>query len=222
MLRQIKVAKDVAVKAQTAAMISLKAVLVNAPPELRETLQPLSKMALIDHCAGLRPGLVTTVPAATKHTLRSIARRWQQLHEENKTHEALLAELTGQHVPQQVAAFGVGPDTAAELLIVAGAVGVTRAQCRGRPSTVSTRPDRGRVMSPSGTTAATLGGIAVARVAGRSCHASACGPWTARERRTPGGLVGTAARRTVLCRTGSSQNARWSISMPCRVTCPSR
>src|SRR4051812_28579065 len=56
MLRQIKVAKDVAVKARTAAMISLKAVIVNAPPELRETLQPLSKMALIDRCAGLRPG----------------------------------------------------------------------------------------------------------------------------------------------------------------------
>src|SRR4051794_9787276 len=120
MLRQIKVAKDVAVKARTAAMISLKAVLVNAPPELRETLQPLSKMALIDRCAGLRPGPGSTVAAAPKHTLRPIARRWQQLNEEIKTHEALLAELTGQLVPQLVAAFGIGPDTAAELLIVAG------------------------------------------------------------------------------------------------------
>ncbi len=120
MLRQIKVAKDVAVKARTAAMISLKAVIVNALPELRETLQPLSKMALIDRCAGLRPGPVTTVAAATKHTLRSIARRWQQLNAEIKTHETLLTELTGQLVPQLVAAFGVGPDTAAELLIVAG------------------------------------------------------------------------------------------------------
>jgi transposase len=120
MLRQIKVAKDIAVKARTAAMISLKAVIVNAPPELRETLQPLSKMALIDRCAGLRPGPVTNVAAATKHTLRSIARRWQQLHEEIKTHEALLTELTGQLAPQLVAAFGIGADTAAELLIVAG------------------------------------------------------------------------------------------------------
>lgn len=99
MLRQITVAKDVAVKARTAALLSLKAVLVNAPPELRETLQPLSKMALIDRCAGLLPGPVTTVPAATKHPLRSIARRWQQHNEEIKTHEALLTELTGQLVP---------------------------------------------------------------------------------------------------------------------------
>jgi transposase len=120
MLRQIKVATDVAVQARTAAPINLQAVIVNAPPELRESLQPLSKMALIDRCAGLRPGPVTTVAAATKHTLRSIARRWQQLNAEIKTHEALLTELTGQLVPQLVAAFGVGPDTAAELLIVAG------------------------------------------------------------------------------------------------------
>lgn len=70
MIRQIKVAKDVAVKARTAAMISLKTVLVNAPDELRQELQPLAKMALIDRCAALRPGAVTSVLAATKHTLR--------------------------------------------------------------------------------------------------------------------------------------------------------
>ena len=46
MIRQVKVAKDVTVKARTAAMISLKQVLVNAPPEIREDLEPLTKMAL--------------------------------------------------------------------------------------------------------------------------------------------------------------------------------
>jgi len=53
MIRQVKVAKDVAVKARTAAMISLKQIIVNAPPEMREDLQPLTKMALIAKCAGL-------------------------------------------------------------------------------------------------------------------------------------------------------------------------
>jgi transposase len=120
MIRQIKVAKDVAVKARTAAMVSLKTVLVTAEPELREQLQPLTKMALIDRCAGLRPGPVTSVTAATKHTLRAIARRWQQLNDEIKVHEKLLEELTTQLVPQLVDAFGVGADTAAEMLIVAG------------------------------------------------------------------------------------------------------
>jgi hypothetical protein len=80
MIRQIKVAKDTAVKARTAAMISLKALLVTADPALRESLQPLSKMALLHHCAALRPGPVTSTAAATKHTLRSLARRWQDLY----------------------------------------------------------------------------------------------------------------------------------------------
>jgi len=120
MIRTIKVAKDVAVKARTSAMISLKTILVNAPAELREQLQPLSKMALIHRCAGLRPGTVTTVEGAAKHTLRSIARRWEQLNDEIIAHQKLLAELTTQLAPQLTAAFGVGADTAAEMLIVAG------------------------------------------------------------------------------------------------------
>lgn len=120
MIRTIKVAKDVAVKARTAAMISLKAILVNAPAALREQLQPLSKMALIHRCAGLRPGPATTVEAAAKYTLRSIARRWEALNAEIVTHEKLLAELTAAAAPQLSTAFGIGADTAAEMLIVAG------------------------------------------------------------------------------------------------------
>lgn len=120
MIRQVKVAKDVAVKARTSAMISLKQVIVNAPPELREELQPLSKMALINRCAGLRPGPVTTILASSKYTQRAIAKRWQQLNTEIAGHEKLLTELTAQAAPELTAAFAVGPDTAAEMLIVAG------------------------------------------------------------------------------------------------------
>src|SRR5512134_1911110 len=120
MIRQVKVAKDVAVKARTSAMITLKAVLVTAPPEVREQLEPLPTMALIYRCAALRPGQIDSVTAATKHTLRAIARRWQHLDAEIKTHEAVLTDLTAGLVPQLVEAFGVGPDTAAEMVIVAG------------------------------------------------------------------------------------------------------
>ena len=120
MIRLIKVAKDVAVKARTSAMISLKAVLVNAPGELREQLEPLTKMALIRRCAALRPGLVSDATTAAKHTLRAIARRWLALDTEIKTHEQILCQLTSELVPQLVAAFGVGADIAAEMLIVAG------------------------------------------------------------------------------------------------------
>jgi transposase len=135
MIRQIKVAKDIAVKARTAAIISLKQVIVNAPPELREELQPLTKMALINRCAGLRPGPITTITASSKHTLRAIARRWQQLNTEIVEHEKVLTGLTTKAAPQLSAAFAVGPDTAAEMLIVSG-------------DNPPTDPIRGRVRPP--------------------------------------------------------------------------
>ncbi len=120
MIRLVKVAKDVAVKARTSAMISLKQVLVNAPGELREQLQPLTKMVLIRRCAALRPGPVDDVAAAVKHTLRAIARRWLALDTEIKAHQTILDQLTAELVPDLVAAFGIGADIAAEMLIVAG------------------------------------------------------------------------------------------------------
>jgi transposase len=120
MLRQVKVAKDTAVKARTSAMITLKALIVNVEPELREQLQPLPKMALIDRCANLRPGVVDTPVAASKHALRSLARRWRELHTEIRAHEELLERLIRQIAPQLLDAFGVAADTAAEVLIVAG------------------------------------------------------------------------------------------------------
>jgi transposase len=101
-------------------MISLKAVLVNAPAELREQLQPLTKMALIRRCPALRPGPVTDPMTASKHTLRAIARRWLALDAEIKAHEQVLNRLTTELVPDLVAAFGIGADIAAEMLIVAG------------------------------------------------------------------------------------------------------
>ena len=120
MIRHIKVAKDAAVKARTAAMQSLKAMLITAPAELRETLQPLSDMVLIRRCAALRPGELTTVTAAAKHSLRAIAQRWQSLHEEITGHERQLGILVNHTAPQLTAAVGIGPDNASELLLTLG------------------------------------------------------------------------------------------------------
>src|SRR3546814_13724322 len=101
-------------------MISLKQVIVNAPDDLRQELQPLSKMALIHGCAALRPGTVTTIIASTKHTLRSIPRRWAALDAEHSEHEKLLAELTTPIAPALAKAFAVGPYPAAEMPLLPG------------------------------------------------------------------------------------------------------
>lgn len=120
MIRVTKVAKDNAVKARSSAMISLKQVLVNAPDDLRQSLQGLPRMTLIRRCAGLRPGPIDSVTAATKNALHSIAARWLALDEEIRGHDQLLETLTAAVAPALVNAFGIGPDGAAELLIVLG------------------------------------------------------------------------------------------------------
>ena len=55
-----------------------------------------------------------------KDVLRALARRWLELHAEIAVHSRQLKRLTSAAAPQLVAAFGIGPDVAAELLVTAG------------------------------------------------------------------------------------------------------
>ena len=70
MVHQIKVARDTAVKARSAAIITLKTLIVNAPDALRETLEPLTDRQLIDRCCTLRPGDVINPTASMKQRER--------------------------------------------------------------------------------------------------------------------------------------------------------
>lgn len=94
MIRQVKVARDTAVKARTTTIITLKQIVVNAPAELREQLAALADKALVDRCAGLRPGRIVDPTASAKHTLRALARRWLDLAGEIASHDRILDELT--------------------------------------------------------------------------------------------------------------------------------
>ena len=121
MMRQIKIARDTAVKARTTAMITLKQIVVNAPCALREELQPLSNAKLIKRCARLRLSTsLDSTTASAKHSLRCLARRWQALAEEIKEHNKLLDQLTMAASPTLREGVGIGPDTAAAVLIVLG------------------------------------------------------------------------------------------------------
>ena len=120
MMRQLKIARDTAVKARTTAMITLKPIVVNAPPGLREALHDLPDHGLLTRCAGLRPGPLDTPTASAKHTLRALARRWIALAEEIATHDRHLARLTTETSPTLREGFGVGAHTAAEMLILFG------------------------------------------------------------------------------------------------------
>ena len=119
-IRLLKLTRDSAVKAQTQAVNQLKAVLITASAELRESLTGLGLVSLLDRCAALRPGPLSTPYAAAKHALRLLARRALALREEAKQLRERLSELTKAAAPALVELSGIGPDTAAALLITVG------------------------------------------------------------------------------------------------------
>ena len=120
-IRLLKIARDTAVKAHSQAMITLKATLVTASDALRAELEPLSAFRLIQACAALEAdGPIADPAVAMRQVLRSLAQRWLVLHDEIKMHGAHLKTLTKAAAPELVAAFGIGPDIAAELLVTAG------------------------------------------------------------------------------------------------------
>lgn len=120
MIRQLKVAHDTAVKGRSATMVTLKAMLVHAPEQLRKEAAGKTQIKLARHCAALRPRKLDSPDDSIRYTLRSIARRWISLDDEAHELSDLIAELVNARAPHLVEEFGIGVDTAAEILIVAG------------------------------------------------------------------------------------------------------
>jgi transposase len=121
-LRLLKLAKDSAVKARTQAINQLKAVLVGADPDLREALAGLGRATLIRRCAQLPDTTADggAVAATVVYTLRLLARRIQQLTGEINDLTRRIRAVLADHAPQLLERRGVGPDSAATLLITAG------------------------------------------------------------------------------------------------------
>jgi transposase len=120
MIRMLKGAKDSAMKSRTQAINQIKALVVTSPPEIRAYLRDMSVSKLISRCARWRPGCLETTTDAAKYALLSLARRHAQLSQEIKGLDVELARLTESFAPALTGSFGIGPDTAAALLITAG------------------------------------------------------------------------------------------------------
>lgn len=119
-LRLFKMAKVSAVKARTQAINQLRAVLVTASPELREPLEGLTIPKLVRACIALPKAAAGTVTAAAVFTLRLLARRIEELDDEIAALKQQITDVISQHTPQLLECYGVGPDTAAALLIATG------------------------------------------------------------------------------------------------------
>ncbi len=114
-MRILRLAKESAVKARTQAINQLKAVLLGVDPGLRESLSGLTNPALIAHCANF-----ADTDEAAMFTLRLLARRIQQLTVEAKELTLRITQTVRAIRPQLLKIAGVGPDSAAALLIAAG------------------------------------------------------------------------------------------------------
>ena len=98
----------------------MKALVVTAPTELRESLDGLITSALAKRCRNFRFSLLNDPKAAAKYVLRSLARRYLQLSVEVRDLETEMERLVRSVAPALLNAFGVGPNTAATLMIAAG------------------------------------------------------------------------------------------------------
>lgn len=119
-MRVTRLVKASALKARTQAINQLKALIITAPDALRGELDGLTRTRLIDRCAASRPATNNDPATTTKRALRTLARRIQTLTVEIKELHAQLAVLVAAVAPTLLDQFGVGPDTAAALLVAAG------------------------------------------------------------------------------------------------------
>lgn len=119
-LRTLLVARRSAVKARTQAGNQLRALLVTAPPAEREALGRGSLATCVVRCAQIAQDATEVLARARQQALRALARRWQQLTAELKELDAAIAKLAATTAPRLLKRFGVGPHTAATLLLAAG------------------------------------------------------------------------------------------------------
>jgi transposase len=120
-IRALHLVRTGAIKARTACVNEMKALLVTAPAELREQLPARSAVKLADVCARLRPAGDLADPAqGVKVALRRLAIRYRSLTAEIADADAQLAILVKQARPDLLAVRGVGVETAAQLLSTCG------------------------------------------------------------------------------------------------------
>jgi transposase len=108
--------REGALDARRAALCQLRALIVTAPTDLREELRPLTRARLLRRCARLRLGAALEW-RGTRLALRLLAHRIQLLTAEERALTREIAALVEQLAPALLAQPGVGPISAAQVLV---------------------------------------------------------------------------------------------------------
>jgi transposase len=119
-IRTLMVTKRSARRDRTATINQMRALVSTAPDDIRVRFAHHSALCLVVEAAAMRPRNGEIVGYATRVALRELGRRAVYLAEEIDRVEELLIPLVIDRAPALLALAGVGPDTAAILLIAAG------------------------------------------------------------------------------------------------------
>jgi transposase len=119
-IRALMVAKRSARQERTQAVNQARALIVTGPEELRARFGRRSPAQLIEAIAALRPRPGDVPGYATRVALRELGRRAQFLDAQLDRLDELIGPLVTSRAPGLLALHGVGPDTAAMLLVAAG------------------------------------------------------------------------------------------------------
>ena len=142
-IRALMVAKRSARSERTQTINQARSLIVTGPDDLRARFAGHTVAALVSELAALRPRPGDAVGYATRIALRELGRRAEFLDGQLERLDELIVPLVTARAPGLLALHGVGPDTAALLLIAGG--GPSRTGCaRRRPGRTCARSPRSR------------------------------------------------------------------------------
>lgn len=121
-LRVLTACRKTAVAARRVALQMIQNTIVCAPDALRDMLRNLTRMKLIRTLAAWRPDLTAyrDIEAAYKISLKSLARRYLELHDEIADLDVMVVAIVDELAPDLVVRNSIGPNSAAQLLLTAG------------------------------------------------------------------------------------------------------
>ena len=108
--------------ARRIALQMIQNTIVCAPDGLRDPLRTMTRMQLVRTLAAWRPDLTAyrNVDSAYRISLKSLARRYLELHDEIADLDAMIAAIVDELAPDLVARNSIGHAGAAQLLLTAG------------------------------------------------------------------------------------------------------
>jgi transposase len=119
-IRALMVVKRSAAGERTQTINQARAMVLTGPDDLRARFTEHTAAALVAELASLRPRPGSTVGYATRIALRELGRRAEFLDAQLERLDELIVPLVATHAPGLLALYGIGPNTAALLLIAAG------------------------------------------------------------------------------------------------------